>query len=146
MRRLLVIEDGDEYAEFARVFLTRHFSIDVAKRGEDALACLRSRPAHGLLIDLRFDRAASTDLVGDIAATAARLFAGDQERALRHLQDQQGVLILAELRAAGFMQPAVFIHDFPQRRMENLKKLYDPVHAVPSFDAALLLQILGGAD
>jgi hypothetical protein len=95
-----------------------------------------------LLIDLRFDRAVEADLVGDVTATAHRLFAGDQERALRHLQDQQGVLILAELRAAGFGQRAVFIHEFLPRRMQNLRRLYGPVHALPTFDCAALLRAL----
>ena len=146
MKTLLVIEDGDEYAEFARIFLGHAFEVRVAKRAPDALACLRTGPVHGILIDLRFDRAAASDLVGDITATAERMFAGDTERALRHLQDQQGVLILAELRTAGFGQPAVFIHEFPPRRMQNLKKLSDPVHALSSFDATALLHLLGGGD
>jgi CheY-like chemotaxis protein len=146
MKRLLVIEDGNEYAEFARLFLATHFHIVVAQRAADALASLRSQPVDVLLIDLRFDRAVEADLVGDVTATAHRLFAGDRERALRHLQDQQGVLILAELRAAGFGQRAVFIHEFLPRRMENLHRLYGPVHALPTFDCAALLRVLEEED
>ena len=146
MKRLLVIEDGHEYAEFARLFLAAHFHILVAQRAADALACLRSDRVDVLLIDLRFDRAVEADLVGDVAATAHRLFAGDRERALRHLQDQQGVLILAELRAARFGQRAVFIHEFQPRRMENLRRLYGPVHALPTFDCAALLRALAEED
>lgn len=146
MKRLLVIEDGNEYAEFARLFLATHFHIVVAQRAADALACLRAEPVDVLLIDLRFDRAVEADLVGDVTATAHRLFAGDRERALHHLQDQQGVLILAELRAAGFGQRAVFIHEFLPRRMENLRRLYGPVHALPTFDSAALLRALEEED
>jgi ActR/RegA family two-component response regulator len=146
MNRLLVIEDGNEYAEFARLFLAAHFHIVVAQRAADALACLRAQPVDVLLIDLRFDRAVEADLVGDVNATAHRLFAGDRERALRHLQDQQGVLILAELRAAGFGQRAVFIHEFLPRRMENLRRLYGPVHALPTFDCAALRRALEEED
>jgi len=146
MKRLLVIEDGNEYAEFARLFLSAHFHIEVAQRSVDALACLRGGPMDALLIDLRFDRAQETDLVGDVKATAERLFGGDRDRALRHLQDQQGVLILAELRAAGFGQRAVFIHEFLPRRMENLRRLYGLVFALPSFDSAAVLRALEGAD
>ena len=146
MKRLLVIEDGNEYAEFARLFLSAHFHILVAQRAADALACLRADRVDVLLIDLRFDRAVEADLVGDLQATAVRLFAGDRERALRHLQDQQGVLILAELRAAGFGQRAVFIHEFLPRRMENLRRLYGPVHALPTFDGAALLRALTEED
>jgi hypothetical protein len=146
MRRLLVIEDGNEYEEFARLFLGTHFHIAVARRAVDALACLRSQPIDALLIDLRFDRAAEADLLGDVTSTAERLFGGDQERALRHLQDQQGVLILAELRKAGFRQRAVFIHEFLPRRMENLRRLYSPVAALPAFDSAAVLGALAGVD
>lgn len=146
MKRLLVIEDGNEYAEFARLFLAAHFQILTAQRAADALAYLRSEPVDVLLIDLRFDRSVEADLVGDVTATAHRLFAGDRERALRHLQDQQGVLILAELRAAGFRQRAVFIHEFLPRRMENLRRLYGSVRALPTFDGAALLHALEEED
>ena len=142
MKRLLVIEDGNEYAEFARLFLGTRFQIEVAQRATDALACLRVGHVDALLIDLRFDRAAEADLLGDVEATADRLFGGDRERALRHLQDQQGVLILAQLRAAGFGQRAVFIHEFLPRRMDNLRRLYGSVLALPTFDSAALLRAL----
>ena len=75
---------------------------------------------------------AGAALVGDLEATAARLFAGDRARALRYLQDEQGTLILAALRAAGLAQPALFVHDFPPRRLANLRQLYGDVDAVPS--------------
>jgi hypothetical protein len=61
---------------------------------------------------------------------------------LRWLQDQQGTLILAELRAAGHAQPALFVHPFPPRRLENLRKLYGAVDAVDSFDAAAIAAAL----
>ena len=144
MKRLLVIEDGNEYEEFARLFLGSHFHVSVARRAADALACLRSEHIDALLIDLRFDRAAEADLIGDVRGTAQRLFAGDHERALRHVQDQQGVLILADLRAAGFRQRAVFIHEFLPRRMENLRRLYGPIIALPTFDSTAMLRALEG--
>lgn len=142
MKRLVVIEDGDEYAEFARVFLSE-LEIEAAHSAADALAVLRARGADALLIDLRFDRAPAGALVGDVAATAARLFAGDTERALRYLQDEQGTLILADLRAAGFSQSALFVHDFPPRRLANLRRLYGDVDAVPALDAAAIRAALG---
>lgn len=144
MKTLLVIEDGDEYAEFARLFLSRQFEILHAKSAREALAHLRARPVAGLLIDLRFDRATQEDLTGDIDEIAARLFAGDRERALRHVQDQQGTMILAVVRAAGFSQPALFVHAFPPRRLDNLRKLYGNVHALPSFDAAEFSRVFEG--
>jgi hypothetical protein len=142
--RLLVIEDGDEYVEFARVFLA-DLEVEAARSAADALAILRTRGADALLIDLRFDRAPVAALTGDVAATAERLFGGDGERALRYLQDEQGTLILADLRAAGFAQRALFVHDFPPRRLANLRRLYGNVDAVPALDAATIRRALAGA-
>ena len=141
MKRLLVIEDGAEYVELARVFL-RDLDVAAAQSAAEALAAMRARAADALLIDLRFDRAPIEALVGDVAATAARLFAGDQARALRYLQDEQGTLILGELRAAGFVQPALFVHDFAPRRLANLRRLYGAVDAVPALDAATIRRLL----
>lgn len=135
MKRLLVIEDGDEYLEFARVFL-RGWELVAAKSGTDAL--VHAQQIDAFFIDLRFERAQPETLVGDLDGTAARLFAGNRGRALRHLQDQQGTLILAQLRAAGHHQPALFVHPFPVRRLENLRRLYGSVEAVPQFDAAAI--------
>ena len=145
MRRVLVIEDGSEYAEFARLFLGDDLSVVAAQSAAEALRLAANQSPDVLLVDLRFDRAPTTVLIGDLAATAERLFAGDRARALRHLQDQQGVLILAELRKAGHTQPAVFVHDFPARRLDNLRRLYGDVRAVPNFDASALRSALTGA-
>ncbi len=144
MRRLLVIEDGDEYAEFARLFLGPDFQVRQARSAAEALRALVTEPADVLLFDLRFDRTPATTLVGDLHATAQRLFAGDEARALRYLQDQQGVLILGELRAAGHRQLAVFVHEFPPRRLDNLRRMYGDVKALPGFDAAALRLAMGG--
>ena len=92
--------------------------------------------------NLRFERAREEDLIGDVGATAGRLFAGDEARAARWLKEQQGTLILGALREAGHGQPAVFVHDFPPRRLANLAKLYGRVGAVPSFDAGAILREL----
>ncbi|MSP62692.1 MAG: hypothetical protein EXR72_20655 [Myxococcales bacterium] len=143
MRTLLVIEDGTEYREFAQLFLGPDFAVRSAVSADEALAEIARHGADALLIDLRFDRAPPEALTGDLDATAKRLFAGDRARALRYLQDQQGALILARLRAAGHAQPAVFVHDFPPRRLDNLRKLYGAVQAVPSFDAAAIRAALG---
>jgi CheY-like chemotaxis protein len=143
MKRLLVIEDGSEYTEFARLFLTAEFEICSARSAAEALERAQEG-ADALLIDLRFDRVPPEQLLGDVAATAARLFAGDAARALRYLQEQQGTLILAALRAAGHAQPAVFVHDFPPRRLENLRRLYGQVAAVPGFDARAICAGLQG--
>src|SRR4051794_28967683 len=99
MKHLLVIEDGNEYTEFSRLFLRPDFVVHQAQSARQALQAFAQVQMEALLIDLRFDRAPADALLGDVAATAARMFGGNQGRALRYLQDQQGVLILAELRA-----------------------------------------------
>jgi hypothetical protein len=141
VKRLLVIEDGDEYVQFARIFLP-DFAVAAAQSAAAALDDLRTPGADALLVDLRFDRAPAAALVGDLLATATRLFAGDTARALRYLQDQQGTLILAAIRAAGFAQPALFVHDFGPRRLDNLRRLYGAVDAVAALDAALIRRAL----
>jgi len=137
----LVIEDGGEYEEFARLFLADHFDPIVA--AHSAVEALdRADGSEAMLIDLRFERAEDHDLLGDVADVAKRLFAGDRGRATRWLKEQQGTLILGALRDAGHAQPAVFVHDFPKRRLANLKRLYGQVGAVASFDAKAIVATL----
>ena len=145
MQRLLVIEDGDEYEEFATLFLSKEFKILAAHHADEALTTLSQHDIHALLVDLRFERAQAADLVGDIDATAKRLFAGDREKATRWLKEQQGCFILGKLREADHQQRAVFVHDFSSRRLTNLRKLYGDVHAVPTFDANAIRKALKGA-
>lgn len=143
MKRLLVVEDGHEYAEFARLFLSDVFDVRACQSAREALAAIESAPADALFLDLRFERSTGETLVGDVEGTAARLFAGDKSRALRYLKEQQGALVLAALREAGCDAPAVFVHDFPPRRLENLRRMYGRVEAVGSFDAAAIRRALG---
>ena len=146
--RLLLIEDGNEYEEFARHFLGDRFEIHAVHSGAEARARLEAgrndaaRSIDAMLVDLRFERARSEDLVGDLTDLSKRMFAGDLERARRWAKDQQGTLILGELRRAGFLQRAVFVHDFPLGRLANLRKLYGDVHAVPTFDAEAISRAL----
>jgi CheY-like chemotaxis protein len=144
-RSLLVVEDGHEYEEFARLFLADAFRVEACRSGDEALAAARRAPPDALLLDLRFERAPAETLLGDVEGTAARLFAGDRTRALRYLKEQQGALVLAHLREAGIDAPAVFVHDFPARRLENLRKLYGRVEAVPTFDASRIRAALGAS-
>lgn len=144
MRRLLVIEDGEEYEQFARLFLSDAFEIRAAHSAAEALAALTADPADVFLLDLRFDRAPTDTLVGDVEALAERRFGGDRDRAVAQLMEQQGTLILAALREAGHHGRAVFVHDFPARRLANLRKLYGDVAAVTGFDAGALRGALGG--
>ncbi|MCB9594477.1 MAG: hypothetical protein H6719_17220 [Sandaracinaceae bacterium] len=140
MPRLLVIEDGNEYEEFATLFLADRFEVVAVHSAAEALEAAPGTDA--MLIDLRFERARDEDLLGDAGEAAARLFAGDLERARRWLKEQQGTLILGALREAGHDQPAVFVHDFPPRRLANLARLYGRVGAVPTFDAAAIVRTL----
>ncbi len=145
--RLLVLEDGSEYVEFARAFLGDAFVVDVARTAAEAVDALARGPVDALLVDLRFDRVDRAALVGDVQAIADRWFAGDRERAERYVVDQQGALVLAELRKLGCEARAVFVQDFPRKRLENLRSLYGRVDAVPSFDAARIRALLlAGAD
>lgn len=139
---LLVIEDGHEYEEFARAFLADRFEVRAAHSAQEALAEVKERMPDALLVDLRFERAAVGDLIGDIDGTARRRFAGDTHRAIRHLKEQQGTLVLGALREAGCEAPAVFVHDFPPRRLANLRRLYGKVGAVPGFDARAIAAAL----
>ena len=143
VRQLLVIEDGHEYEEFAQLFLADAFEIRAAHSAAEALSALEQDEADALLVDLRFDRAPADTLVGDLDEMSRRRFGGDRHRALRHLMDQQGTLILGALRAAGHDARAVFVHDFPPQRLTNLCRLYGDVRAVSGFDAAALREVLG---
>ena len=144
-RDLLVLEDGHEYQEFAEAFLGAHFDVRAAHSAQEALRQLEAAMPDALLVDLRFERAPVGTLVGDVDATARRRFARDTHRAIRHLKEQQGTLVLGVLREAGCAAPAVFVHDFPARRLENLRRLYGDVHAVPGFDARAIARALGAS-
>jgi CheY-like chemotaxis protein len=141
--RVLVIEDGQEYLEFAENCLGEGFTFLHARSHHEASALLRNE-AHidAFFFDLRFERSEEATLIGDIDGTAKRMFAGDRERARRWIKDQQGALILASLRQAGHKQRAVFIHDFPPERLANLRKLYGDVAAVPDFNASAIRSAL----
>ncbi len=145
MKRLLVIEDGHEYEEFAKLFLADAFEIVGARSADEALRSIAEGAPDAILLDLRFDRTPKEALIGDVEGTAERLFAGNTERALRYVREQQGALVLSKVREAGCDVPAVFVHDFPKRRLANLRKMYGAVHAVASFDAAAILEALGAA-
>jgi hypothetical protein len=143
VRALLVIEDGSEYQEFARMFLAERWEIVQARSAREALLKLSEQAIGAMLVDLRFERAEPEDLTGDVTEVAQRMFGGDVQRALRWLKDQQGALILKVLRDAGHHQRAVFVHDFPRERLANLTRLYGDVASVPGFDARAILEALG---
>ncbi|MCB9612093.1 MAG: hypothetical protein H6722_06510 [Sandaracinus sp.] len=140
---LLVVEDGHEYEEFARAFLGE-WDVHAAHSAAEALASASAARPDALLVDLRFERSAPEDLIGDVRAMARRRFAGDAARALRYLREQQGTLVLGALRDAGVDAPAVFVTDFAPHRLANLQSLYGRVAAVPVFDAQAIRAALAG--
>lgn len=141
--KILLIEDGHEYEEFARLFLSDTCEFEAAHSAAEAITRAAAMRFDAFLLDLRFERAPQDVLAGNVDDVARRLFANDRSRAVRWLKDQQGTLVLAELRAAGHHQRAVFVHDFPKERLDNLRRLYGDVRAVPGFDAAAIRGALG---
>ncbi len=135
MKTILVIEDGDEYEKFARLFLEDHAVIHAAHSMEEAHLLMKELKVDAFLIDLRFDRARDSQLVGGVEETATRVFSGDIGLAVKYLKDNQGTLILKEIREAGHHQRAVFVHEFAPRVLDNLRRLYGEVVAISSFDA-----------
>lgn len=145
--RVLVVEDGFEYVENLTRFLGDTFSFTRAGDGHEALAMLAETPWDALFLDMRFDRASR--LLGDREALTAR-FAGDEDRARRFLEENQGAYVLAALRDAGHSQPALFSYDFDgePRRYRNLEGRYGPLAylhdtAGPAEIREALLALLG---
>lgn len=128
MIRVLVIEDGFEYSALLERYLREGFRFRRAGDGAEALAACREESFDVLFLDMRFDRVPPGALFGDLGALTER-FNGDPVRARQHLEDQQGLYILAELRRVGVRTPAVFSHDFggEPRRWALLEKQYAPV-------------------
>ena len=130
--RVLLVEDGEEYTTTFSRFLGDEMDITRAGNGAEALARLGEGGWDVLFLDMRFDRVAPGELLGDLAATADR-FNGDPVRARQFLEDNQGAYILAAVRAAGHTLPAVFSHDFDgePRRWATLERMYGPVGYLP---------------
>jgi CheY-like chemotaxis protein len=144
-RRILVVEDGREYIDFFRLFLARDYEYLEARSGGTALERLAEARVDLVVMDMRFERCPAPDLLGDVAEVAASYFGGDLGRAARYVEDNQGALIVAELRRRGHDQPVLFVSDMPERRLANLKRLYGHVRAVPGFDAAAIRREIAAA-
>lgn len=125
---VLIVEDGFEYSDTLGRFVSDRFRLTRAGDGAEALRAAAAESFDCLFLDMRFDRVEAGRLLGDFAETAER-FNGDPVRATRFLEDNQGVYILAALRAAGCEVPAVFSHDFSgePRRWAALERKYFPV-------------------
>ena len=131
---ILIVEDGDEYLRF----FSRHvggYRYHQARSLASCVELLDGIDPVAFVLDLRFDRVPREDLIGDVDAVASQMFGdGEVEAAWRYIEDNQGYLILRELRDVGYAQPALIIAELPERRQENLRRLYGAIGVVPSFD------------
>lgn len=151
--RVLVIEDGTEYVDgLTRFAAGGDVVFERAGSGPQALARLSGTPAiDAVVLDMRFDRAPPSELLGDASEVAEQRFNGDAVAARRHLEDHQGLYVLSALRQSGYALPVVLSYDFgPEpKRWERLKARYAPVDyagddAGPADLAARVLALVGG--
>lgn len=130
----LVIEDGFEWSDFVGRFAGA-VAWTRAGSGGEALRLVRERVFVGVFLDVRFDRVPDDALLGDWASVVDR-YAGDPDRARRHLVDQQGLYVLAALREAGYTGPVLLARDFAEepRRWAHLTARYAPLDGLPDDD------------
>jgi len=102
----VVCEDGSEYLERFRRFLGEAFDLVPARDFAGARAALATG-AHGLLLDLDFRRTPPDRLVDEHGPAPAAPDAGTRAR----LVENQGILILRQLRTAGVTVPAILFAD-----------------------------------
>jgi CheY-like chemotaxis protein len=130
--RALVVEDGTEYVDTLRRFLSDGFSWERASSGPEALAMLAAGEFSVVFLDMRFDRCPSDQLLGSLEEAIDR-FNGDVLQARRFLEDHQGNYILAAFRARGLAVPVLLSFDFANepRRWDRIKARYAPVEYLP---------------
>jgi len=109
-RRLLVVEDGQEYIERFRRFLGREIDFARACSLAEARAQL-SAGCDGLLLDLDFRRTQADELVDEQGRTRADLSEDERKR----LAESQGIFVLRALRAEGRRQPALLFADIDDK-------------------------------
>ena len=130
--QVLIVEDGNEYLESLTRFVRGPAYVQ-AHNGREALQILASRRVDLVYLDMRFDRIPDADLMGDHAA-ATREHNGDPVRALKHLQNNQGLFILDALERAGLRDtPVILAYDFSRqhKRYENLLRAHPTLRWVP---------------
>ena len=131
-RRILIVEDGDEYLDNLSRFVPGPQYIQ-AHSGGRALEILDAEQVDLVYLDMRFDRIPSGDLLGD-HVKATREHNGDPVRAWTHLQNNQGLYILAAMRAHGFGElPVILAYDFSRqtKRYERLAAVHPSLQWVP---------------
>lgn len=129
---VLIVEDGDEYFDNLSRFVKGPKYLR-AHSGAEALDVISREPVDLVYLDMRFDRIPLGDLMGD-HRSATREKNGDEERAWKYLQNNQGLFILEAISKAGRGSlPVILAYDFSyeMRRLENLKRVYPTMHWVP---------------
>jgi CheY-like chemotaxis protein len=138
MTTVLIVEDGTEYRDFFELFLAKDHDYLFSQAGHHAIELLEKSPVDFVVLDMRFERSPAEDLFGDVEDVAKQYFGSDLARAHRFVEENQGTIILAEMRKNEHDQPVLFVSDMASKRLENLCKLYGAVHAVPNFDAGAI--------
>ncbi len=109
---ILVVEDGTEYTDAFRNLAATPLELVRASDLEEARRILAGRAVDAVFLDVVFDRTAPGKLAGD-REELIRRFGGDRPRAERHLAENQGFYLLAELAPVlptGI--PVVLAYDF----------------------------------
>jgi CheY-like chemotaxis protein len=122
---VLVVEDGDEYLNVLTRFVPEYHYLQ-AHDGQQALNLLRTETIDLVYLDMRFDRTHEHLLLGDREKQATK-FGGDEKRARRFLEKNQGLFILNHLCTEGFATtPMVLSHDFSSQstRWQHLSRSY----------------------
>jgi CheY-like chemotaxis protein len=98
LRRILVVEDGNEYVEAFRRLAPSPAGVQLlhAADAAEARRVIAAGPVDAVFLDLVFDRTLPGKLTGDFGALLER-FSGDRSRALEHLARNQGFYIAEDL-------------------------------------------------
>jgi hypothetical protein len=120
MRRFLICEDGNEYANRFSRFLRGEFEFVAARSFAEASTF--SHGCSGLLFDLDFRR------------TARELYVDESGEPNPHGEaGVQGILILRALRSRGVRLPALLFADFDDdERVKRLENELQPLKVIPS--------------
>ncbi len=122
---ILVVEDGDEYLNVLTRFVPQYRYLQ-AHDGHTAATLLAQNPISLVYLDMRFDRIHRELLIGDHRQQTEK-FGGNEERAWKFLEKNQGIFILNHLCTQGFADiPMTLSHDFSGEsvRWKHLSSTY----------------------